>query len=249
MQPTSGFSAVRTISSSGELSIAWSATEQVDKLFVTTNGNGSRCLYDFEPGETSGPLDGVGIYVLNPSGTTTTIIACSDGVEIAEPPPPPMPPLSENNRCLEALPALQTSLAAQTDIITFIGIGVDNTIGDGDGDYVLAVCAAEGQDRCVDECLLPTDKTYPYTNTAETPLSDRACATSDELPTGNPDAPKYCWELSHDVDLTTGSFRPPTEKQSGYATWEQYEGSTCVKVCTTYRGLPYCYYSPSGCRQ
>lgn len=226
--------------------VTWTAPEQVDKVYVTASGQGSRCLYDFEPGAKAGSF-------LEPAkaASSTTVVACYDGVD-ETPPPEPELPISTTTNCANALPGLQSSLAADGNILTFIGIGVDkglNGESDADDDYVLAVCAAQGQVECVDECRTPTSATFTCTaGVGEACLNDRACATSSEIPTGRETAPKYCWELSHDVDLVNGTFTPPTEKQSGNASWEQYEGSTCVKVTTTYRGVAYSYYTPTGCR-
>lgn len=240
MTAVPGFSYQRTAEG-----IAWSAPTQVDKIFVTTSGNGGRCLYGFEPGATSGSK-------LQPSTGSPTVVACSDGVDDPAPPPPPKPPISTTTNCADALPGLQTNLDLDGNIITLIGIGVDqglNQEGAADGDYVLAVCSAGSQTQCVDQCRPPTNKAYACSAApGEVCLASRACATSDELPTGNADAPQYCWELSHGVDISAGSFTPPTEKETGSATWEQYEGSTCVKVTTSYRGVTYSYYSPTGCR-
>ncbi len=231
--------------------VTWSAPQQVDKIFVTASGNGSRCLYDFEPGSTSGSF-------LEPAANAsqTSVVACYDGVEADVPPPPPEKPISTTTNCATALPGLQMALDTDpgTNIITLIGIGTDqglNNQGTTDGDYVLAVCSAGSQVQCVDQCLPPTDKVYAACGAVadEACLAERACATSDELPTGNPDAEQYCWELSHGVDIEAGKFTPPIEKETGSATWEQYEGSTCVKVTTTYRGTTYSYYSPSGCKR
>jgi len=187
--------------------------------------------------------------MLQPASGSPTVVACYDGVDVATPPPPKLP-ISTTTNCADALPGLQSNLDLDGNIITMIGIGVDqglNSEGAADGDYVLAVCSAGSQTQCVDQCLPPTTKNYSFLGNG-VPLSDRACATSDELPTGNADAAQYCWELSHGVDIAAGSFTPPTEKETGSATWEQYDGSTCVKVTTSYRGVTYSYYSPTGCK-
>lgn len=223
--------------------VEWSAPTQVDQIFVTTNGNGGRCLYDFDPALTAGSY-------LEPAATPTKVVACYDGVDNAE---PPEQPISTTTNCADALPGLQSSLTTDGNILTFIGIGVDkglNGQSDADDDYVLAVCSAQGQVECVDKCRTPTAATYTCTAGAgEVCLSERACATSDEKPTGSESAPKYCWEHSHGVNLATGTFTPPAEKESGTASWEQYDGSTCVKVTTTYRGAVYSYYTPTGCKR
>ena len=239
MEPAPGFS-VNNITTDG---VVWSADVQVDKLFVGQSGSGSRCLYDFEPGQTSGE------YLLPTD--YKDIVACYDGVEevITE----VEEPISTTTNCADALPGLQTSLTGDGNIITFIGIGTDaglNEQGEADGDYVLAVCSAVGQSQCVDQCKEPTSRSYdPCGELAdgEVCLDQRPCATSEEVPTGNPAAPKYCWEFSHQVDTDLGIFVPPKEKESGVAYWEQYSGSTCVKVTTSYRGRTYSYWTPSGC--
>ena len=244
MIPASGFTyQINNIGS--RKFVTWNAPAQIDKIFVTASGNGSRCLYDFEPGATSGSF-------LEPAGSLsgTAVVACTDGVNVAVP-TAPEPPISTTTNCAEALPSLQNSLNNDGNLLAFIGIGTDQGLsGEGatDGDYVLAVCSAGGQTQCVDQCRQPTAATYACTpGTGTQCLSTRACATSGELPTGNADAPKYCWEFSHQVDLQAGTFIPPKEKESGSATWEQYSGSTCVKVTTSYRGKTYSYYSPTGC--
>lgn len=225
--------------------VNWSAPQQVDKIYVTASGNGSRCLYDFTPGAKTGSF-------LEPGGSAsqTTVVACYDGREVPTP-LPPKTPISTTSNCAAALPALQTALAADGNIITFIGIGTDQGLsgqGTSDKDYALAVCSAGAQVQCVDECRQPTTATYSCTPGAgELCLAQRACAISAETPTGNTNAPKYCWELSHKVKLATGTFTPVTELESGSAHWEQYKGSTCVKVTTTLRGTVYSYYTPAGC--
>ena len=246
MRPVQGFS-YQVVSAGPRRYVAWSAPTQVDKIFVTTSGQGGRCLYDFETGPKSGSY-------LEPSAnstSSTTVVACSDGINVAEPPLPPKKPISTTTNCADALPGLQSNLDADGNIITLIGIGTDqglNSEGAADGDYVLAVCSAGSQTQCADQCLPSTGKTYACSAApGKECLTNRACATSDELPTGNADAPQYCWELSHGVNITAGTFTPPIEKETGNATWEQYDGSTCVKVTTTYRGATYSYYSPTGC--
>lgn len=246
MQTVPGFS-YQVVSAGPRRYVSWSAPAQVDKIFVTTNGQGGRCLYNFE----TGPKSGSFLEPAANSTSSTTVVACSDRVDVVAPPPPPKKPISTTNNCANALPGLQSNLDADGNIITMIGIGIDqglNNEGTADGDYVLAVCSAGSQTQCTDQCLPKTAKTYACSATpGQECLSNRACATSDELPTGNVDAPKYCWELSHAVNTTSGTFVPPIEKESGSASWEQYHGSTCVKVTTTYRGATYSYYSPTGC--
>ena len=178
-------------------------------------------------------------------------MACYDAVEITVP-PPPKEPISTVSNCADALPALQSSLIADGNMTTFIAIGTDEGLsgeGNADGSYQLAICSAADQEQCVDQCPTPTSETYtcgtlPLGGKC---LTDRRCATSDELPTGNPNAPNYCWELSHQVDVGNGTFIPPTELESGSATWEQYAGSICTKVTTTFAGRQYSYWTPAGC--
>jgi hypothetical protein len=247
--------------------IAWTAKDlnglplQVDKIFVSQQGSGARCLYDFEPGQTSGDN-------LQPTAFKD-IVACYDGVDDAIP-EEKKEPISTSTNCSGVLPGLQTALTNDDNIITFIGIGTDKTI-DADGEYVLAVCSSDSQDQCVDQCRAPTldsdtsldfyDGLCTTTTGDEVCLTERPCATSQEIPTGNPNARRYCWEFSHQVILqnddsndpnydpnrTSYTLIPPKEKETGVAYWEQYEGSTCVKVTTTYRGNTYSYWTPSGC--
>jgi hypothetical protein len=72
MGPAAGFSF-----GVGPNGINWSASEQVDKIFVTRTGSGSRCLYEFEPGRTLGDF----LLPTNPKDVS----GCSDGVD--DPPP------------------------------------------------------------------------------------------------------------------------------------------------------------------
>ena len=241
MAPAPGFTSVIN----PDTSVSWTASRQVDKIFVSGKGQGSRCLYEFPLGTTRGNYQAL---VTGASTPPPTVTACYDGYDT----PPVKAPISTTTNCAAALPQLQNALNNDPNMLAVIGIGSDqglNGQGTTDGSYAVAVCAANGQVECVDQCRNPTAKTYSCSpnSTSEQCLNTRACATSDETPTGNAGAPKYCWELSHSVNLTNGTFVPVTELESGSASWEQYHGSTCIKVTTTLGGKSYTYYSPTGC--
>ncbi|RLA41676.1 MAG: hypothetical protein DRR06_15595 [Gammaproteobacteria bacterium] len=228
-----------TIVPGGRKVVEWDANgDQADYIYVEDSGQGGRCLYQFDA-VSSGSF-------LEPASNKVSVTACWDGENTVVPEPPKEPISSLDGRCDGDLQGIQEALDGGQGELAMVATEDEN------GEYLPGICAAGGQTRCVNQCIAPTTTTYDCPETlaaGERCLSDRACATADELVngTGEPGVDQFCWELSHAVDTDAGTFMPVTAQEKATFSLEGIKGSHCRLVTTSYRGRVYSYYSPSGC--
>jgi hypothetical protein len=109
---------------------------------------------------------------------------------------------------------------------------------------VFGVCTDDDdQAGCLPACREPTSKEYGCPGTLDSGhlcLNERTCATSDELPTGDPLQPQYCWEKRDRVDLEEGTFWPRTEsEETTIISVQKFPGSNCYWVTANYYGIWY----------
>lgn len=224
--------------------VDWRARPNTDVDYVIVRGQvGQSCAYLYGRGSRGGD----NLLASLPATNARLTKFCSDGML-----PKPPPVATAGSGCTGDAAALQAAVTGNPTFRTAIGVGANpNNAAENPGQAQLAICA-ETMVECDNQCYRPDN--YPANTHApecvvnangELPLSCRPCETAvNRAPMRGRN---FCWELSHQANQATQTFKPVRVTQPGEVTWQTYEGSTCYLFTTRFYGQEYSYYSPTGC--
>lgn len=235
----------------GSNGIDWSTTNptvDVDLIRVE-DASGKGCNYFYDQSFPFGTN-------LTPDSNQSikTVTFCTDNllVEVTEPPPQPIATATTCDGTIAE--DFQTAVNANPSLRHVIAVGEDPF----DGSDNLALCSSDdngnpSQEQCANRCIRPdgfpnhippgTDCTPSVDGKID--LDCRVCELASVVP--NDLGVPYCWEFSHQVNELLGTFKPPTVTTPGWVKWEKIEGSACFLFTTTFFGVEYSYWTPSGC--
>jgi len=209
----------------------------VDVDLVSVNrSSGKRCNYVYSDQKAGGTQ-----LSTSDLGTATSVTFCADNQIIPAPPPPTPEPFSTaKNEC-------SATFTIPNEAGNFdVAIGYSKQYEGGQFEGV-AICAGEGQEQCINECVPRDYSSCSGPNADGTyPLSCAQCEwdAPASIDTLFGQDMKYCWNYENRVDETTGTFIPSSKKKSVSTQIDVSTGSNCYTVTTgpLYGGKTYSYW-------